>query len=55
MYHPAAALHQPSLKAAVEADFAALPDLIKEAAKIPEHVEQTIQKTEEEPKQLSLF
>jgi DNA polymerase len=28
MYHPAAALHQPSLKADVEKDFAKLPDLI---------------------------
>lgn len=55
MYHPAAALHQPSLKATVEADFEALPALILEAAKIPEHVEQTIQEPSEEPKQLSLF
>jgi DNA polymerase len=31
MYHPAAALHQPSLKASVEADFARLPEFIKQA------------------------
>ncbi|MBW8011838.1 MAG: uracil-DNA glycosylase [Chloroflexi bacterium] len=55
MYHPAAALHQPSLKVTVEADFAALPKLVQEAAKIPEYVDQTTQETEEEPKQLSLF
>ncbi|MFN2304941.1 MAG: uracil-DNA glycosylase [Anaerolineales bacterium] len=31
MYHPAAALHQPSLKDLVKADFSHLPGLIKEA------------------------
>jgi DNA polymerase len=35
MYHPAAALHQPSLRAAVEADFAALAPLLA-AAPAPE-------------------
>jgi DNA polymerase len=32
MYHPAAALHQPSLRATVEADFAALAPLLQAAA-----------------------
>jgi DNA polymerase len=32
MYHPAAALHQPSLRATVEADFAALVPLLQAAA-----------------------
>lgn len=31
MFHPAAALHQPSLKASVERDFARLPEWIKQA------------------------
>ena len=31
MYHPAAALHQPSLREVVKADFLKLPDLIKKA------------------------
>lgn len=33
MYHPAAALHQQSLRATIEADFKKLPDLIAQAAK----------------------
>jgi DNA polymerase len=33
MYHPAAALHQPSLRREVEADFAQLPALIARAEK----------------------
>ncbi len=32
MYHPAAALHQPSLRREIEADFARLPALIQRAA-----------------------
>ena len=31
MYHPAAALHQRSLRPVLEADFARLPDLIAQA------------------------
>ena len=31
MFHPAAALHQLSLKSTIMADFARLPDLLKEA------------------------
>jgi DNA polymerase len=31
MYHPAAALHQQSLRATIMADFAKLPELLKEA------------------------
>jgi len=31
MYHPAAALHQPSLKSTVEQDFARLPEFIEQA------------------------
>jgi DNA polymerase len=56
MYHPAAALHQGSLRPALERDFALLPGLIARAAEAPE-----IQKVETpaeektQPKQLSLF
>ena len=35
MYHPAAALHQPSLRRVVEEDFALLPDLIAHGQKVP--------------------
>jgi len=34
-FHPAAALHRPSLRSTVEEDFAALPDLIKNAERAP--------------------
>jgi len=54
MYHPAAALHQPSLRPVVESDFAQLPDLIASAESAPEYeVETPEEKTE--PKQLSMF
>jgi hypothetical protein len=33
MYHPAAALHQPSLKPTLEKDFLQLPELIRQGAK----------------------
>lgn len=54
MYHPAAALHQRSLKATIEADFARLPDMISQAAQMPEYKEQ-VNEEKQEPKQLSLF
>ena len=58
MYHPAAALHQMALKPAIMADFAKLPELLKEArtelgrsgAKGKE-----VKKKEESPKQMNLF
>ncbi len=55
MYHPAAALHQGSLKPVIERDFALLPELITRAGEAP--VVQEAQPTEEkaQPKQLSLF
>jgi uracil-DNA glycosylase family 4 len=55
MFHPAAALHQPSLKVSVERDFTHLPELIA-TADVPTKVEE--EKTPEnksEPTQLSLF
>jgi len=58
MFHPAAALHQASLKPAIMADFAKLPELLKQArAGLGKSV--SVEKAEEppkdDPKQLSLF
>ena len=53
MYHPAAALHQPSLKSLVQKDFATLPELISTASEAPEYQENP--QEEDEPKQLSMF
>jgi DNA polymerase len=52
MYHPAAALHQPSLKRTVEEDFLALPSLIARASQM---VRVELAPPPEEPKQLSLL
>jgi DNA polymerase len=52
MYHPAAALHQPSLKPVLEADFKKLPGYIRDLARIEPAAEE---EKKEEPKQLSLF
>ena len=57
MFHPAAALHQASLKPAIMKDFAQLPNLLEQARKALVQsgaVEETSEQ-EEEPKQLSLF
>jgi DNA polymerase len=54
MYHPAAALHQPSLKTLVENDFAKLPKLIAKASDAPVYKEE-IGEEQAEPKQLSFF
>lgn len=51
MYHPAAALHQGSLRPVIENDFALLPKLIAQAVQA-QGIED---ETEREPKQLSLF
>lgn len=59
MFHPAAALHQPSLKPALVADFANLPEYIAKAAangsayEINHTAEE--EKPKDNPKQLSLF
>jgi DNA polymerase len=55
MYHPAAALHQPSLKSAVEQDFSRLPELIAKAAQMPEYADPRPPEEKKEPKQLNLF
>ena len=55
MYHPAAALHQGSLKPVVERDFALLPELIAKSVDLPEIVVDEPPTDKQEPKQLSLF
>jgi uracil-DNA glycosylase family 4 len=47
MYHPAAALHQQSLRQAIEADMLKIPPLLAEAKNIKE--------AETQPQQLSMF
>jgi len=47
MYHPAAALHQQSLRQTIQADMLKIPALLAQAEEIPE--------TEEKPQQLSMF
>ncbi len=47
MYHPAAALHQPSLRRAIEEDMLRIPSLLAEVAGVTE--------AEEQPKQLNMF
>lgn len=59
MFHPAAALHQASLKPAILADFAKLPQLLAEARKglgrSAAEPEKPQPNSEEDPKQLSMF
>jgi DNA polymerase len=58
MFHPAAALHQAALKPAILADFARLPELLKQArAGLGKSAPQAKKEEpkEEDPKQLSLF
>jgi DNA polymerase len=55
MYHPAAALHQGSLKPVLERDFALLPELIARAGEAPEAEEPKPPEEKAQPKQLSLF
>ena len=47
MYHPAAALHQQSLRQAIEADMLKIPSLLAESRNVTE--------AEPEPQQLSMF
>ena len=54
MYHPAAALHQGSLRPVLERDFARLPELILRPGDAPEFRKEEFE-TEQDPKQLSLF
>lgn len=54
MYHPAAALHQGSLRPVIEVDFSKLPDLISQVANVPEYSKDPPE-DKQDPKQLSLF
>lgn len=49
LFHPAAALHQPRFRAAIEQDFLKIPDLLKEMSSIEEDT------PDEQATQLSLF
>jgi len=58
MFHPAAALHQAALKPSILADFAKLPDQLKEARAAlgrKVKVEKKKELQDDKPKQLSLF
>jgi uracil-DNA glycosylase family 4 len=55
MFHPAAALHQPSLKISVERDFIRLPELIAKADESAPIEEVKPPEDKSEPTQLSLF
>ena len=55
-YHPAAALHRPSLRSVVEEDLAKLPDLIKNAEKAPLSQPEILEEeNNDQAEQLSLF
>jgi DNA polymerase len=54
MYHPAAALHQPSLRNTVESDFAQLPEWIAKAGTVQEFSPPP-SPASQNPEQLSLF
>jgi uracil-DNA glycosylase family 4 len=55
MYHPAAALHQGSLRPVIESDFSKLPELIARAGEAPEYQDQNRSDQHNPAKQLSLF
>jgi DNA polymerase len=57
MFHPAAALHQPSMKPAILKDFAQLPKLLEQARAVLKRSVPTtvVEEQKEEPKQLNLF
>lgn len=55
MYHPAAALHQPSLRVTVEQDFQRLPQMISQAEHAPVYQEQPPEAEQDDAQQLSMF
>lgn len=56
MFHPAAALHQPSLRPSVERDFARLPEMIAQVnSEVATQADDKMPEPKKEPKQLSLF
>ena len=54
-YHPAAALHRPSLRSVVEEDCARLPELIKNAGEAPVYKPEKPLEEDNHVEQLSLF
>jgi DNA polymerase len=54
-FHPAAALHRPSLRPVVEEDFAKLPDLIRNAEGAPDYQPEEEFEDDNKAEQLSLF
>lgn len=54
MFHPAAALHQGSLRPVIQADFAKLPELIKKSQQA-DQVQAKEEDDKQDPQQLSLF
>jgi len=54
-FHPAAALHRPSLRPVVEEDFAKLPDLIRNAQQTPLYQPEEPLEENNKAEQLSLF
>lgn len=54
MYHPAAALHQGSLRPVLERDFARLPELISGSGEAPDFRSDEFE-SDPDPKQLNLF
>lgn len=55
MYHPAAALHQPSLRRVLEEDFKKIPGILKEMATLKEEVVEDAPRKDKPPEQLSMF
>jgi DNA polymerase len=54
-YHPAAALHRPSLRPVVEEDFAKLPGLIEDAEAAPVYEKEEVMENNDQAEQLSMF
>lgn len=55
MYHPAAALHQPSLRETVQNDFRKLPEFVEQSKKGRQQGQGDAEETPDEFQQLSLF
>lgn len=55
MYHPAAALHQGSLRPVLDRDFSQLPEWIDKAGEAPEIRDENSESTKPDPTQLSFF
>lgn len=55
MFHPAAALHQHSLRGTLEADFKKIPGILKELANLKEEKNEDASRQAKPPEQLSMF